>query len=599
MINYNLYNITVRKNRLSWFFILLVILLALVVRFTNLDKVPANLYYDEIDLGYQIKSLLSTGKDYRNGLSPFYFRSFNTDKTPLPIYFSVLPSLFFSSPEYQVRAGSALAGVICVILGMIIAYQLTAKKIASVITGLVFAFSPWQIQFSRMAFEAIFMLMIFLASISVFLYWQSTKKNWAFYLSAVLLGLNVYTYRTMSLFAPFLVVLLIGIYFKDIWKQGIIRVGAWLLIIAVLILPFLYATTIGSADQTRINQISVVSDPIIPIKIIRNREVDSNDFGNPQIGKKAIWWSPIFHNKVLSYVTNFGNNYYKNFSADFLFLSGDPNGRHTPSNMGELLFVDVVGLAVGLAFVVKKIKDKKYQLLLGLLLLSPIPSDLTIDGANHASRLMILAGPLLLIIGLGYTELIYWLTKNKRYYIGILIFLALWVVAVVYYLHQYFVHFPIESARQFGFGYKQAIGKIEDLSDQYKSIRMTSLNDQPMLYYFYWSSIPPKDVQMYGTNFEESINKNMPLDSVKPISWGAKICTIDEIVKLNPETIYLVAYNNLPLDFRSFDKDIVPAGIKLLDVIQYPDNEVAYYLITRDTKNGVAVMPDKSSACGK
>jgi len=89
----------------------------------------------------------------------------------------------------------------------------------------------------------------------------------------------------------------------------------------------------------------------------------------------------------------------------------------------------------------------------------------------------------------------------------------------------------------------------------------------------------------------------MPLDGIKPISWGAKICTVDEIKKLDPDTIYLVAFNDLPLDFRSSDKDEVPAGIKLIDTIQYPDNEVAYYLITRDTKNGDLVMPSKTSAC--
>lgn len=585
----------IKKNRSSWALIGVVILLALAVRFVHLDKVPASLYYDEIDLGYQIRSLLSTGKDYQGGLSPFFFRSFNTDKTPFPIYFSVLPSLLFKSPEFQVRAGAALAGVFCVILAMLIAYQITHKKLSSVVTGLVFAFSPWQIQFSRMAFETIFMLMVLLASISVFLYWYNSHKRWAFYLSAGLMGLNVYTYRTMSLFAPLTVILLLVIYFKDFWREGIIRTGIWLTIFAVMTVPFLYATTIGSADQTRISQISIFSDPMIPIKVTRNREVDSNDFGNPQIGKSAVWWSPFFHNKILSYITLLGNNYYKNFSPDFLFLSGDPNGRHSPGNTGELIFVDIVGLVTGLALVAKRHKDKRYQLLLGLLILSPIPSDLTMDGANHASRLMIMAGPLLIIVGLGYAELIRWL-KNKKYWLGTVILATVWVIGVVFYLQQYFVHFPIVSARQFGYGYKQAVQKILKINDQYKSIKLTNLNDPPMLYYLYWANIPPKEVQIYGTAFDEKVIKDLPLDRVKPMSWG-KLCAFEEITKLSPNTIYMAGYTNLPMDFRSADKDGVPAGIKLIDVIKYPDNEIAYYLITRETKKGVPVMPNKLSGC--
>lgn len=587
----------IKRSRSGWIWIGVVVLLALVVRFVRLDQVPAGLYYDEVDLGYQVRSLLSTGKDYRGGLSPFFLRSFNTDKTPLPIYFSALPSVFFSSPEYQVRAGAAMAGVICVMLAMILAFQLTGKKPASIVTGLVFAFSPWQIQFSRMAFEAIFMMMIFLASISVFLYWQSSKKRWAFYLSAVLLGLNIYTYRTMSLFAPLLMLILLIIYLKEFWKVGVIQTAIWLLIFSVITLPFLHATTVASADQTRIGQISVFSDPTIPIKIMRSREVDSNDFGNPQIGKNSVWWTRFFHNKAISYVTAFGNNYYKNFSADFLFLTGDPNGRHSPSNTGVLLFVDVIGLLIGLGVVFTRIKDRKYQLLLTLLVLSPIPSDLTIDGANHASRLMTLAGPLLLVVGLGYTSLIFWLAKNRKFRVGIPILGLMWLMAVVFYLQNYFVHYPIESAKQFGYGYKQAIQKISSIQSHYKFVKLTRLNDMPMLYYFFWSKTPPKEVQAYGSEFDANIQKNTPLDRVKPFDREGLPCSFDQIKKLDPETIYMLGFVDLPLDFRSADRDGIPTGIKLLDVIKYPDNEVAYYLITRDSIDGVPVMPDKANAC--
>lgn len=576
---------------------LLVIMAAIVVRFVRLDKVPASLYYDEIDLGYQMRSLITTGKDYRGGLSPFFFRSFNTDKTPLPIIFSILPSLLFKSPEYQVRAGAALAGVICVMLAMILAYQLTRKKVVGLITGLVFAFSPWLIQFSRIGFEAIFMLMVFLATLVSFLQWQKTKRIWDFYLSAILLGLNIYTYRTMSLMVPVMTGLILLIYFKDFWKMGMVKLAVWLLILAGLTGPFLYSTTIGSADQTRIGQISIFSDPKIPIKVIRSREIDSNDFGNPEIGKKAVWWSRIFHNKGVSYVTAFGENYYRNFSADFLFLSGDPNNRHSPNNTGVLLFCDLVGLIIGLAWVIKNIKDKKYQLLLGLLLLSPIPSDITIDGANHASRLMTMAGPLLLIVGLGYSTLVLWLARSKKYRWGIFLLVVGWLVAVIFNLQNYFVHYPIESARQFGYGFKQAIVKIKSLSNQYKFVRLSSLYESPMLYYFFWSKTPPIELQTYGTEFGDEILKKQPLDAVKPLSRKDKMCKMEEILNLRPDSIYMASFIDLPLDFRGADKDKVPAGIKLIDIIKYPDNEVAYYLITRDTANGKPVLPDETSAC--
>lgn len=585
-------------SRLWWFIFVSILMLAAAVRFTHLDKVPAGLFYDEIDLGYQVRSLLSTGKDYRGFGNPLFFRSMNTDKTPFPILFSTATSMFFKSSEYQVRSGAATAGIICVLLAMVLTYQLTRKKISAAVVGLVFAFSPWQIQFSRIAFEAIFMLMVFLATIATFWYWRKSKKPWVFILSGILIGLNVYTYRPMSLFAPMMALIILIVYFKEIWAEGVVMVAIWLTLIATTMLPFLYVTTVASADQPRINQISIFSSANLPIFVQRNREVDSNDFANPQIGKSAIMSSFFFHNKPLSYLSDFGRNYVKSFSFDFLLTNGDPNGRHSPDKTGELIILDIVGLGLGLVVFGKKIKDKNYLLLLILLLVSPIPADLTVDGAVHASRLMVMSGPLLIIVGVGYSRLLLWSVKSRKYIVWGLGLVFVWVIGEIFYLHKYFVHYPIESSRQFGYGYKQAIEKIGLLGPQYQKIRLTAANDPPMLYYLFWSKTPAGEVQSYGPNFDEKVIKNQPLDKIKLFFVGERLCVGREIDKLDPKTLYLVSFSDLPLDFRSQDKDRVPVGIKLLDMIKYPDNEVAYYLISRNTdKEGNSVLSNKVTSC--
>jgi len=586
------------KKNITLVFVACILLLAIVVRFSKLDTVPSSLFFDEIDMGYQAKSLLATGKDYRGSSSPFFFRSVNSDRTPLPILATVLSTSIFKSPEYQVRGGIALAGVIVVLLSMLFSLILTKRKTPALITGIVFAFSPWQIQFSRIAFEAEVMLMILFASLIVFLYWIASKKTWAFFLSAFLLGLNVYTYRTMSLFAPLTVLLLLCIYYKDFFKVGTVKVLLWLSVIGMMVLPFLYATTIGSADQPRIAQISVFSDPMIPINVMRNRELDSGDFTNPEIGKKPIFSSLVFHNKVLTYLTEFGKNYYRNFSTEFLFISGDSNRRHTPLNSGELLFVDIVGLISGFVFISKNLKFKKYKLLLCLFLLSPVPSDLTMDGANHASRLVLMSGPLLLIVGLGYAHLFNFVSKNRKYILLIPIIASIWSISTVINLHNYFIHYPIDSSRQFGYGYKKSVEKINELKDQYKFVRITNSNDPPILYYLYWSNINPKEVQEYGMDFGENSIKNKHLDSIKPFEFK-DLCDLREINKLNKDTMYLVSYNDFPIDLRTTSNVAVPAGIKLLSVFKYPDNEVAYYLITRDVKDGKEVVASENVNCKK
>jgi len=583
----------------SWWFILASILtLATIVRFAHLDKVPAGLFYDEIDLGYQVRSFLNTGRDYKGFANPLFFRSMNTDKTPFPILFSAITSKFFESSEYQVRSGAAIAGIITVFLAMVMTYQLTRRRFAVAIVGLVFSFSPWQIQFSRIAFETIFMLMLFLATIVTFWHWRRSKRTWVFLLSGIFLGLNVYTYRPMSLFAPMMALAIFVVYFREIWAKGITLMTIWFMLIAGTMFPFLYMTTIDSSDQPRINQISIFSNKRIPIMVLRNREIDSNDFANPQIGKSAVGSSFFFHNKVFTYLSDFSRNYIKSFSFDFLFVNGDPNGRHSPDRTGELIFLDIVGLIAGLIVFGKRIKEKNYRFLLILLLMSPIPADLTIDGADHASRLMIMSGSLLIIIGIGYSELLLRLTKSKKYFIVAMGLIVVWIIGVIFYLHRYFVHYPIESSRLFGYGFKQSIEKINKLEDQYQKVRLTTASDPPMLYYLFWSGIPPSEIQSYGVNFDDKVIKNSPMDKVKPLFVDEKLCVGKVIDTLNSRTLYLVSFGDLPLDFRYKDRDRVPVGIKLLDIVKYPDNEIAYYLITRDTDNmGNEILPNKITSC--
>lgn len=580
----------------NWIY-LAVIALAFFGRFHRLSQVPSALYYDEIDLGYQIRSYLQTGKDYRGKLSPFYASSFNTDKTPLPIWFSMFFSKLSSSPEVQVRAGTAIAGILVTALAMGIASLMFANYHTTVTTGFVFATSPWLIHFSRQAFEAQFALLSLFVFLYLFLTWQKTNKTKYFYLSAITLGLTVYTYRTMSLLTPLIALVAFLLYYKQVLRQGFKKIVVAFTLFAVLYAPFMHATTIGAKDQTRISQISIFSDPKIAIEVQRSRELVSGNFANPTLGQTASFQSKVFHNKILSFMDRFLSNTLNNFSPNFLFLVGDGNGRHSAKNTGQLLLIDIVGVVAGLYFLFALLKDRKIILLIATLLVGAIPANLTLDGANHASRLITFAGPLLLIISFGYSKIYNILLENKINSAVLCILIFSWIFFFARFLNTYFYHFPVINAREFGYGYKQAIQKIESFKDDYDKIYLSGVNDPPMLYYFFWSNTSPKKVQEYGTEYGDNIVKNTDLDKIKPFYPTDLLCKEKEIEKLDPKAIYMVDYTSLPLDFRSIDKDKVPQGIKLVDVIKYPDNEVAYYLITRDTKDGKAITPLKGQTC--
>ncbi len=568
----------------KWWWLWLIVIFAFGIRTFELDRIPAGLYYDEIDLGYQVRSLIETGKDYRGHLSPFFVRSFNTDKEPLPVYWSFIGQLW-KDPVIQVRMPTAVMGTLAVLLLMLIVWGWSKSKLATVLVGLVAATNPWLIHFSRISFEAIYSLSIFLLFVYYWQRWVKNKKVWQFYLSLAILGLGVYTYRIMSLYVPLTVVLLWIIYWKNLRELPIKQLLMGGLILVALVTPFLLATTLGSEDEPRIAQISVAADSMTPIRVQRAREIDSGDYKTKELGNRAILSSFIFHNKYLDWLGQVKSNYLANWSTEYLFIRGDPSLRQSVGGMGEFLLIDILGLGVGLLYLVKNFRKRiEMRWLAAWLLTAPIPADLTIDGASHASRMILMVGPLLIIVGLGRWRKIGWLVKinwGKSVIIGLT---GLWLISFVFYSHRYLIHFPMEAARYHGYGYEQMTKAVLREQKDYNKIYLTYSYDPPMLYFLFWANIPPKQVQEYGSEFGTEVIKSQPLDKFKVMDW-ARLTDHKDIPKqlgevLEPNILYVLTQSDVSLDFQP-PKTTIPAGVKVVDIVYFPDNnEVAFYLLT-------------------
>jgi len=70
--------------------LIFVFILAFLLRFYNLDKIPNGLYQDETAIGYNAYSILETGKDEYGKSLPLYFKSFGDQKLPVYIYAAVI-----------------------------------------------------------------------------------------------------------------------------------------------------------------------------------------------------------------------------------------------------------------------------------------------------------------------------------------------------------------------------------------------------------------------------------------------------------------------------------------------------------------------------
>lgn len=527
-----------------------VLILAFLVRFFDIQRSPAALFSDEVDMGNQARSFIQTGKDYLGHFSPFYFRSYNSDRTPLPIYLVSITTRIFKDPMLQVRMPFVLFGVLIVFLTYQILLLLTKSDKAAFWGAFISSINPWQIQFSRIAFESIISLGVLMLAIWFFLLWQLRKSYRHILLSSVFFGLSAYTYRTMSLFSPLIFLTLMVIYATEFFKLTRFRFILILAVFLALYFPFIYKTVLAPNDQTRISQISIFSDPQVKIWVQRNREIDSGDLKDSTLGKKAVWTSPFFHNKLLSWAESFRNNYFESFSTSFLFISGDPNLRQSPDG-GLLLLPDIIGLIAGLIWIFTNAKkDKGYFFLILWLLVSPIPSNLTTDGGggHHASRLLLLSAPLVCVVGIGWWKLV----SSKKITV---LMIATYLVFFTFYYHHYLVHYPIKSARSFGYGYRESFEKIGEigLKKDFDRLWLSTSIDPPLPYMWFWSGYTIKGIE-----------------KVETFVWP---------IEIKDRELLLLTERDIKRE--DVEKGAKEGKIKLIETIRYPDNEPAFYILTK------------------
>lgn len=573
-------NLISKRKTLLWLALILV-LAALALRLYKVDQFPNSLYYDEVDLGYQARSLVETFKDYRGVLTPFYVLSFNDPRVPIPAYLTAISTLLFSKEEFQVRMPGVVIGTFGVLLVFLLTKIWTNNWLAAFLAGLVLATSPWHIQNSRWAHEGVYSVTFFTLSLWLFFKSLSQKSYRWLVVSMVAFSLTVFTYRAMGLFIPLSLAVIGLIYRKELLWFGIKRLAGLVGIFASVVLPFVYSTTLAAPDIPRIAQVSIFSDKALPIWVQRYREIDSGDLQDKTIGKKARPESFIFHNKPLSYLTSFTNNYLQAFSSDFLFINGSYNPRESVRQMGVLFYIDIAALLIGIYFVVNNLKAKHYQLLMALLLIAPIPASLTVDGARHGSRLFILSVPLLITVGLGWWRILTAIKNLKFSKIIYAVVAIVWVFSMSLYLHNYYVHYPIETANDFGYGFKQAMLSVVKESPNYKTVQMSTSNDPPIIYYLFWSHTKPQDLQEYGSEFDMEKNFGKPLDKFKAVPLkihSEQYLNMAEL--LEPDVLYLFGYKDLPILIK--EESEAPQGVRILEIIKYPNNNPAFYLVTRE-----------------
>jgi 4-amino-4-deoxy-L-arabinose transferase-like glycosyltransferase len=542
--------------------LILILILAIFLRFNKLDYLE--LFGDEIDAGYQAYSLLETGRDYKGHLLPLYAQSFSEWRAPMMMYFMIPFIKIFGLNEWGVRSFSAFFGVVSILGLYFLMMKIGVKKKISLITALLLAILPWHIQYSRTGFEITLMSSFIIWGLYFLIDYLNKNKIYKLFLSAFLLSLSFYTYNTANVYVPLFLLLIFGI-IKLSTKEKVIKPAFKLLVIMFLLsLPILYQIFFGQASE-RFDKVSLFNDDSLIAEVINYRKQQNYSFS-----------SKIFYNRYILSAKKIMANYFNSFSSDFLFGMGDVTFRHSLHKVGNLFWVYLVFLVVGFVCFVKK-KEKTFAdfFMLGFLIISPIPSSLTIDGAYHASRLFLMVFPLGYFGALGFNKIF-----EYKKIIGVVLGLVLFF-EFAYFQSYYWNSYKLDSWRWWQVGYKEMVLSVNKISSDYKKVLIENTYEPALPRFLFWTKFDPRKV--FGLNDNKSAEI---IDGFEGFCLDTKFCFVNfgdgvfDIKNMVKDNLYVINHSlNVGGDW-DWSKN-PPEGITTLKTIKNPLGENLFYLVTK------------------
>ncbi len=463
-----------KKYNLYFF---LIILLAFILRFFQLGINPPSLYWDEVSLGYNAYSILTTGRDEFGIFLPLdKFIAFG-DFKPVGYVYTAVPAIFiFGLNEFAVRFPSALAGILMVVFTFYLVKKLFTNQILAFIASFLLAISPWSLHLSRVAFEANLAALFNL--LGVYLFVKGIKdKGWWLILSMLFLSLAFYTFNSNRVITPIMVLGLIIIFSQDLWlkKKWFVASLVSLIIFLAPLIPYLKSRE----SRLRFHEVNIFSD--LNVVIESNQQIFED--GNSRLAK-------IAHHRYWGHLSNFLKHYFDHFNNEFLFISGDVNPRLSVRSVGELYLIELPFFLTGIYLLLVNIRKKPYLLILFWFLIAPIPAAVARE-TPHALRIVSILPTPQIISGLGFYY--FWnFIKKKRIYLFDYLLIFLLGINFTYYLYSYYFIFPKKYADQWLDGYKQAVEYIKENENKYDRIYITNYYSRPYIYLLFYLQYPPE-----------------------------------------------------------------------------------------------------------
>lgn len=507
---------------------------------TGLDTNPVGFFADEAEIGFRTHELVTdrlTGFDL-----PIFYQHFGyTHLGALPLYASAPFVAILGLTEFSVR----LASVIFAIGGLIMLIALVRRLrwAFGEIGVLVFAFSPIFLHLSRVNFALSPSFFCTAAGLYCFVRAkQPSSLTWAV-LTGIAFGLSIYGNAAYYLATPVVILgLLIGelLINRGAWRRYVSSVSM-LITIGILGIPVLLKVFTDDEFMRRFNDKQYSDAPLLS-------------------------WDRL---------STISDNYGKYFSADFLFVKGEsgmPGGfisRHSVAGAGELPWIALPLVIAGVIAIFRcKEPNGRAMGITGLvtLLLYPLPDVLSTSTLNPPYTLAVF--PTLIFVPLLSALGIHWIVselRNRKVPAALAraVPMALLILVVVGGLRFYrgpYADYPLVSAEYYGWQYgpEQAIARFKDYDPIYDRYFLDGdFNEAYIFLDFYLIDDPELRARTAIGGFE--------------------------VANLSRHDLYAVRKERFTRLLESDER--IKGYAKVVDVIYYPDGEIAMFLVDIDAEN--------------
>lgn len=431
----------------------LIFLFFFVTRVYKIAQIPPSVYWDEASIGYDAYSISTDLRDEWGNFLPLHFRAFGEFKLPVYIYTAVSFVKIFGLNATSVRLPAVFYTLSTLFVVYLLVKKITGKENLGIMSAFILSLSPWIFIFSRTGYEATAGLFFFLLATYFFLY--SKRKILGLVLSTVLFIASFYSYNSFRVIIPLWLAILFVFRFRDKGelkkRLGVITISVALFLVSLVPVYRLYRYDAGAA---RLSTVQIKSSG------------------------------------------EFLANYFSHLSPNFLFLKGDTNARSQIPGHGELFFIDLPLILLGLVVTIKK-KKFYYYLSLIMVLLSFIPAALTKE-SPHALRSILAAPGFAMLATFGAGFLLDRVKKYQKLLVSGLV--VVYLMSFGFYAKDFFTVYADQTAADWQYQYKQ-------IFKEQKSGLVTDRYAQPYIFALFYQKISPSE-------FRSTVKYN-PVDK-----WG-------------------------------------------------------------------------------